>query len=82
MGAGASTLEGVDKAKLETLQTELSKPVDLSDLAEGTDAKEEVKKIRALFIDSGLDKVGSDEIKAEAGKQADCLMLLMMAKQN
>ena len=72
MGAGASTLEGVDKAKLETLQTELSKPVDLSDLAEGTDAKEEVKKIRALFIESGLDKVGSDEIKAEAGKQADC----------
>ena len=72
MGAGASTLEGVDKAKLETLQTELSKPVDLSDLAEGTDAKEEVKKIRALFIESGLDKVGSDEIKAEAGKPADC----------
>ena len=25
-----------------------------------------------MFIESGLDKVGSDEIKAEAGKQADC----------
>ena len=71
MGSGASTLEGVDKTKLEALQAELKKPVDLSDLAEGS-AKDEVKKIRELFNASGLDKVGSDEVKKEAGKPADC----------
>ena len=48
MGSGASTLEGVDKTKLEALQAELKKPADLSDLAEGS-AKDEVKKIRELF---------------------------------
>ena len=71
MGSGASTLEGVDKTKLEALQAELKKPADLSDLAEGS-AKDEVKKIRELFNASGLDKVGSDEVKKEAGKPADC----------
>ena len=43
----------------------------MSDLAEGS-AKDEVKKIRELFNASGLDKVGSDEVKKEAGKPADC----------
>ena len=71
MGSGASTLEGIDKAKLEALQAELKKPADLSDLAEGS-AKDEVKKIRDLFNASGLDKVGSDEVKKEAGKPVDC----------
>ena len=71
MGSGASTLEGIDKTKLEALQAELKKPADLSDLAEGS-AKDEVKKIRELFNASGLDKVGSDEVKKEAGKPADC----------
>ena len=72
MGSGASTLEGVDKVKLEALQAELKKPADLSDLAEGS-AKDEVKKIRELFKESGLDKVGSDDIKKEAAQTGEML---------
>ena len=72
MGAGASTLEGVDQIKLQLLQAELNKPKNLSDITEITNVKEEVKKIRVLFNESGLDKVGSEAIKLEAGKPLDC----------
>ena len=44
MGAGASTLDGVDQIKLQLLQAELNKPKNLSDITEITNVKEEVKK--------------------------------------
>jgi hypothetical protein len=73
MGAGVSTLQGVNEIKLEELHMELSKPVDLSDVeTNGNAAKDEIKKIRKLFNESGLKNIGSDEIQMEARKSVNC----------
>ncbi len=72
MGAGASSFSGIDIETLQKLEAELTKPVDLSDLEENANAKEEVQKIRSLFAKSGLENLGSDTLKLESAKPNDC----------